>query len=1145
MSKTKARVKNEVVVSSQKSKRRLVVAVLVLLAVSLCFAGAVASWNTPSAGTNVRAVFVPAPPPTPLPLAKEYIYAGSKLIATEERANAAPTVTLTSPASNFTFTAGTNLLMAASASDTDGTISQVQIYQGSTLLGTATPAGGGVYNYTWTNVTAGNYALTAKATDDGGATTNSASVNVIANALPTVNLTSPANNFIFTAGSNLAISMSAGDADGTVSQVQVYQGATLLGTATAAGNGIYNYTWSNVTAGNYSLTAKATDNRGAVTNSAAINVIANALPAASITSPTNNSTFTAGTNLAITVSASDADGTVSQVQVYQGTTLLGTATAAGGGVYNYTWNNVTAGAYSLTAKATDNRGALTTSTAVNVSSNPNNAPSASITVPASNFTFAAGSNLSISVTAADADGTISQVQIYQGATLLGAATAAGNGVYNYTWLNVAAGSYNLTAKATDNLGAITTSTAISIIANALPTASITGPANNFIFPSGSNLPISVTAADADGTISQVQVYQGATLLGAATAAGGGVYNYTWPNVAYGSYVLTAKATDNRGAITTSANVNVISNAPPTVSITLPATNTIFTTPASITLNASASDADGTISQVQFYQGTTLIGTATAPPFTATWPNVAYNSYSLTAKATDNYGATTTSGAVNVIVNSPPAVQITSPQANTMFSPAANIVLDASASDLDGTITQVEFFQGTTLIGTDTTTPFSITWSNVGTGIYSLTARATDNRGTTTTSSAINITTPTFRDDFNDNSLDLGKWYVRTPASPATVSEQNQQLRITLPPSTATYNGIGSNALYDMRGGTAQVELVQAVSQAGWVENTLSLEGDGLNYLLINAGAGSILFRSSVGGSFDQLIIPYDPVAHRYWRIRHNLNTNTLSFETSANGANWTSRKTVTAGFSMTALRFVLIAGAWGTGNATPGAAIYNDFQYIPDPSLPSTPSALLSDDFNDNSLDASKWIHNDLFSGYTNTDVPINETLQRLEIGPLLQNVNGSSYRGIRSVSAYNFTGAYSYVEVLQAPAATTNGDAMLTIGNDVNAYYRIYVSHGNLIGVRKIAPTKTTLFTVPYDLVNHRYLRIRHDAVTGSVTLDTAANNSGAPGPWVQRYSEAWNASVSLGAIIFEVKGGTWQLEATAPDKVIFDNFRAAVNGS
>jgi hypothetical protein len=66
--------------------------------------------------------------------------------------------------------------------------------------------------------------------------------------------------------------------------------------------------------------------------------------------------------------------------------------------------------------------------------------------------------------------------------------------------------------------------------------------------------------------------------------------------------------------------------------------------------------------------------------------------------------------------------------------------------------------------------------------------------------------------------------------------------------------------------------------------------------------------------------------------------------------------------------------------------------------------------------------------------------------------------------------------------------------------------------------------------------LRIRHEPATGRVVFETAPNNGGQPG-----YSEVWHASISRAAINFELKGGTWQVEANAPGKVIFDNFKAA----
>src|SRR5262245_54234457 len=57
---------------------------------------------------------------------------------------------------------------------------------------------------------------------------------------------------------------------------------------------------------------------------------------------------------------------------------------------------------------------------------------------------------------------------------------------------------------------------------------------------------------------------------------------------------------------------------------------------------------------------------------------------------------------------------------------------------------------------------------------------------------------------------------------------------------------------------------------------------------------------------------------------------------------------------------------------------------------------IVSDNFNDNSLDTTKWGTN-LFSGFTNTSLGLAETSQHLEIGPLVQNISGSSYRGIRT----------------------------------------------------------------------------------------------------------------------------------------------------
>jgi hypothetical protein len=208
----------------------------------------------------------------------------------------------------------------------------------------------------------------------------------------------------------------------------------------------------------------------------------------------------------------------------------------------------------------------------------------------------------------------------------------------------------------------------------------------------------------------------------------------------------------------------------------------------------------------------------------------------------------------------------------------------------------------------------------------------------------------------------------------------------------------------------------------------------------------------------------------------------------------------------------------------------------------TTETVLLQDDFNDNQLDGEKWIHGNLFSGFTDSNVPALETGQRLEIGALLQNAGGSHYNGIRSETTHDLTGAYCYVELVQPGAANTTADAMFTIGKDANNYYRAYVEAGTLIWQKRIGGTKINLFSATYNSVNHRYLRVRHDSATGEVVFETAGNDGGSPGTWTERHREQWNTgAVPVNRVLFELKAGTWQPESNAPGKVIFDNFRAA----
>jgi hypothetical protein len=379
-----------------------------------------------------------------LPDIGAYEYAGTNL---------APTTNITSPANNAIFVAPTTITLNATATDADGTITKVEFYNGTTKLGEDATS---PYSYSWTNVAVGNYSIIAKATDNQSAVSSSTvSIVVNANKPPVVNITSPIANATFTSGSTIAITANATDTDGTIAKVEFFNGATKLGEDTASP---YTFSWSNVTAGTYSLTTKATDNKNAITTSAAVPIMvstSNQAPVTSITSPAGNTLFVAPANLIITANATDSDGSISKVEFYNGSMKLGEDATS---PYAFSWTNVSAGTYSLTTKATDNKSAVTTSVAISITVNTNKAPSISLTSPSANATFTAGTAITLLATATDTDGSITKVEFFNGSTKLGENTS---NPYSFGWTPTV-GSYTISASATDDKGAITSSSSTTI-----------------------------------------------------------------------------------------------------------------------------------------------------------------------------------------------------------------------------------------------------------------------------------------------------------------------------------------------------------------------------------------------------------------------------------------------------------------------------------------------------------------------------------------------------------------------------------------------------------------------------------------------------------------------------------------------------------
>jgi endonuclease/exonuclease/phosphatase family metal-dependent hydrolase len=295
-------------------------------------------------------------------------------------------------------------------------------------------------------------------------------------------------------------------------------------------------------------------------------------------------------------------------------------------------------------------------------------------------------------------------------------------------------------------------------------------------------------------------------------------------------------------------------------------------------------------------------------------------------------------------------------------------------------------------------------------------------------------------------------------------------------------------------------------------------------------------RDSAGGASTNTA---GPIATAPSWVKLTRSASTFTAYQSADGASWTT--IATDSIAMSTNVYVGLAVTAHNNSSLCAATIDNvSVNTVPAPTGSET--VLLADDFGLGSIDTSKWVIGSLFSGLTDSSVPAGVPNQQLNIGPLVQNASGSHYNGIKSATAYNFTGAYGYVDLIQAPSSATLGDAMFTIGNDGNNFYRMYVEGGNLTIQKKIQGAKTVLLTTAYDATNFKFLRIRHDSSSGNVSFETAPDTGGTPGAWAARYSELWNTSwIPLAAVQFELKAGTWQAESSSPGAVVFDNFRAA----
>jgi hypothetical protein len=282
---------------------------------------------------------------------------------------------------------------------------------------------------------------------------------------------------------------------------------------------------------------------------------------------------------------------------------------------------------------------------------------------------------------------------------------------------------------------------LTYASGAVPTVSISAPANAGSVQAGVATTITASAADADG-IAKVEFYWKGVKIGEDNVPADGItFAWTPATANAGAGALSALAIDNHGDIAWATNNITVTTSVPSITITSPAGASVKTN-IPFNIAATITDAGGSISLVKAFVGgveqtpvTQNADVYSIAPYTAT----AAGSLTIRFEATDNDANTTiTSKTVNVVNNAAPTVSLTAPVNGSTVTEGATVTVSAEANDADGIIAGVQFYAGATAIGAEVTAaPYTVNWTAAGTNV-SLTAVARDDNGALTTSAARNV-----------------------------------------------------------------------------------------------------------------------------------------------------------------------------------------------------------------------------------------------------------------------------------------------------------------------------------------------------------------------------------------------------------------------
>ncbi|MBN7798708.1 Ig-like domain-containing protein [Parahaliea mediterranea] len=569
--------------------------------------------------------------------------------------NQPPAVAITAPPDGDVVPEGQALTITVDASDPDGSVTSVEIYANDELLAAL---GAPPYSVEWLGAEPGVHMLTAVAGDNEGGSSVSLPVQVTVEAVnlpPDVVLTAPVNGASFDEGDSVSLQAEASDSDGNVARVVFFvNGVELAGDSEAP----YGADWVDVRAGSYSLQARAEDDEGALSWSAPVAVQVNSADGSvevTLQDGVGGYAGTRDTYLSRFYSSSTLGGR-DRLQEDEGTyaVLLGFAIfhSEGGPVpdgaaiqsaslslykyssydHDYQWHRLLLPWSEEGASWSERLPGLPWA-------------DAGAAAPGQDYQVVA-----------DGGGGVGWSSGWLSIDVTPGVRAMSQGEANHGWRLLPVGGNGnrkrFHSRETSESPALRPRLVVRYAADGVnlpPAVTLSEPVDGAVYNEMDDIPLTALASDPDGSVARVVFYSGGVVLGEALAP---PYAMLWRDAPAGTHNLRAEVIDDGGASTMSETVTVTvqsTNLAPEVSLTAPADGANYIAGDTVSLQATAADADGSVTRVVFYQDEEVLAEDTSAPYAYDWTGVPPGSYTLSARAEDDDGAQSVSAAVSITV----------------------------------------------------------------------------------------------------------------------------------------------------------------------------------------------------------------------------------------------------------------------------------------------------------------------------------------------------------------------------------------------------------------------------------------------------------------------------------------------------------------